>query len=87
MTSLTTMHLFRHCRPAITNISVTRTPQAVQHRWSSARGGGSSTISDEELQKARAWLAALHAEVIPLKTISELSFSRSSGPGGQNVNK
>lgn len=81
------MQLFRHCcRPAITLIPVTSTPQAVQLRWSSARSG-STTVSDEELQKARAWLAALHAEVIPLKTIGELSFSRSSGPGGQNVNK
>ncbi|KAF1362320.1 peptidyl-tRNA hydrolase domain-containing protein [Lizonia empirigonia] len=81
------MQLFRHCcRPAITLIPVTSTPQAVQLRWSSARSG-STTVSHEELQKARAWLAALHAEVIPLKTIGELSFSRSSGPGGQNVNK
>lgn len=79
------MQLLRY-RPAIAIITGTRTPQAVQHRWSSARDG-SSNVSEEELQKARAWLAALHAEVIPLKTIGELSFSRSSGPGGQNVNK
>ncbi|KAJ4344987.1 hypothetical protein N0V95_006024 [Ascochyta clinopodiicola] len=81
---------FFRCRPGVTLIAVTRTPQAVQPRWLSARGGNSSsssTATDEELQKARAWLAALHADVIPLKTIGELSFSRSSGPGGQNVNK
>jgi peptidyl-tRNA hydrolase ICT1 len=68
----------------------------VQRRWSSVRSGSSSSSSsssinsnatDEELQQARTWLAALHAEVLPLKTIGELSFSRSSGPGGQNVNK
>jgi peptidyl-tRNA hydrolase ICT1 len=59
----------------------------VQPRWSSSRSGHGSSVDEEELQKARAWLAALHAEVIPLKTIGELSFSRSSGPGGQNVNK
>ncbi|KAH7401374.1 hypothetical protein BKA66DRAFT_390446, partial [Pyrenochaeta sp. MPI-SDFR-AT-0127] len=45
------------------------------------------SASDEELQTARTWLAKLHAEAIPLKSIGELSFSRSSGPGGQNVNK
>lgn len=80
------MQLFR-CRPALTLISVKRAPQAVQQCFFSTRRDGSSTVSDEELHKARAWLAALHAEVIPLKTIGELSFSRSSGPGGQNVNK
>lgn len=42
--------------------------------------------SPEELRAARKWLAQLHAETIP-KSIGELSFSRSSGPGGQNVNK
>jgi peptidyl-tRNA hydrolase ICT1 len=47
----------------------------------------SSSTSDEDLQAARSWLANLHAEAIPLKSIGELSFSRSSGPGGQNVNK
>ncbi|KAI4697356.1 uncharacterized protein J4E84_000485 [Alternaria hordeiaustralica] len=41
----------------------------------------------DEVQAARAWLAELHAETIPFKSIGELSFSRSSGPGGQNVNK
>ena len=85
------MQPFRYCRPAsIPLIPVRRTPQVVQHWWSSARSSSSNSnnnVSEEELQKARAWLAALHAEVIPLKTIGELSFSRSSGPGGQNVNK
>jgi hypothetical protein len=41
----------------------------------------------DELRVARAWLAALHAETLPLRSIGDLSFSRSSGPGGQNVNK
>ncbi|KAJ4341055.1 hypothetical protein N0V87_002096 [Didymella glomerata] len=80
------MQLFR-CRPALAIVTAARTPQAVRLRWASARSGNGSSVDEEELQKARAWLAALHAEAIPLKTIGELSFSRSSGPGGQNVNK
>lgn len=84
------------CRPALfATFAGARTPQALQLRWSSVRGGSGSgsgdgvsvTVDEEELQQARAWLAALHADAIPLKTIGELSFSRSSGPGGQNVNK
>ncbi|KIK58102.1 hypothetical protein GYMLUDRAFT_171801 [Collybiopsis luxurians FD-317 M1] len=35
---------------------------------------------------ARKWISQFEAESIP-KTLVELSFSRSSGPGGQNVNK
>ncbi|KAH6872622.1 peptidyl-tRNA hydrolase domain-containing protein [Alternaria rosae] len=49
--------------------------------------GHSSSATGDEVQAARTWLAELHAEKIPLKSIGELSFSRSSGPGGQNVNK
>lgn len=55
----------------------------MQRALSSARDDS----TDEELRAARSWLAALDAEAIPLKSIGELSFSRSSGPGGQNVNK
>ncbi|KAI4634954.1 hypothetical protein J4E83_002276 [Alternaria metachromatica] len=49
--------------------------------------GHSGSATGDEVQAARAWLAELHAETIPFKSIGELSFSRSSGPGGQNVNK
>ncbi|KAF2641359.1 hypothetical protein P280DRAFT_373722, partial [Massarina eburnea CBS 473.64] len=45
-----------------------------------------AAASEEDLQAARTWLDQLHAETIP-RNIGELSFSRSSGPGGQNVNK
>ena len=59
---------------------------AVRHTHSPSRSTGGSA-SDDELKVARKWLAELHAEAIPLQSIGELSFSRSSGPGGQNVNK
>lgn len=58
----------------------------MQRSLSSARDS-SSHASDDDLRAARSWLAGLHAETIPFKSIGELSFSRSSGPGGQNVNK
>jgi peptidyl-tRNA hydrolase ICT1 len=70
-----------------TLISVTRAAPQVQRCLSSASARDSSSASDDDLKAARSWLAGLHAEAIPLKSIGELSFSRSSGPGGQNVNK
>ncbi|EEB96609.1 hypothetical protein MPER_04231, partial [Moniliophthora perniciosa FA553] len=40
----------------------------------------------EDSSKARAWINQFKDKSIP-RNIVELSFSRSSGPGGQNVNK
>ncbi|PYH43581.1 peptidyl-tRNA hydrolase domain protein [Aspergillus saccharolyticus JOP 1030-1] len=42
--------------------------------------------SEEELTAARQWLAGFGSNTIP-RDICEISFSRSGGPGGQNVNK
>lgn len=50
----------------------------------SRRAGGEA--SEEDIRAARRWLEKFDPETIP-KNICELSFSRSSGPGGQNVNK
>lgn len=41
---------------------------------------------EKEQRAARAWMTTFTPESIP-KSICEVSFSRSSGPGGQNVNK
>ena len=41
---------------------------------------------ESDLHEARQWLDAFDAESLP-KSICDISFSRSSGPGGQNVNK
>lgn len=45
-----------------------------------------SSASDQEIEQARKWLANFDADTIP-RSICDVSFSRSSGPGGQNVNK
>ncbi|KAB8071908.1 hypothetical protein BDV29DRAFT_11201 [Aspergillus leporis] len=42
--------------------------------------------SDEDLATARKWITGLNSKTIP-RDICEVSFSRSGGPGGQNVNK
>ena len=46
----------------------------------------SEDFSDQDHSDARKWLASLTANTIPQK-LGEVSFSKSSGPGGQNVNK
>ncbi|KAF2857817.1 peptidyl-tRNA hydrolase domain protein [Piedraia hortae CBS 480.64] len=42
--------------------------------------------TDEDLCAARHWFSAFNKDTIP-RRIGNLSFARSSGPGGQNVNK
>ncbi|KAK4891489.1 hypothetical protein LTR27_009984 [Elasticomyces elasticus] len=52
--------------------------------YAAARHGAST--DEAELDSARKWLAKLDPETIP-RGICDVTFSRSSGPGGQNVNK
>ena len=44
------------------------------------------TDDGEDHREARSWFAKFSTNTIP-KNIGEVTFSRSSGPGGQNVNK
>ncbi len=44
-------------------------------------------VDEDELRAARQWLAKLDADTIRNNATCDISFSRSSGPGGQNVNK
>lgn len=46
----------------------------------------STDFSDQDQSDARKWLASFTANTIPRK-LGEVSFSKSSGPGGQNANK
>ena len=45
-----------------------------------------STEAEADQKEARAWLSKFDVKSIP-KQACEITFSRSSGPGGQNVNK
>ncbi|KAJ5326770.1 Peptide chain release factor class I/class II [Penicillium brevicompactum] len=47
---------------------------------------GFASQTDQDVQVARDWLKTLNSKTVP-RHICEVSFSRSSGPGGQNVNK
>ena len=47
---------------------------------------GPADYTEEDLSAARKWLANLNPDTIP-SNLCEITFSRSSGPGGQNVNK
>lgn len=42
--------------------------------------------TEAEITSARQWLKTFDKSVIP-QTVGDVSYSRSSGPGGQNVNK
>ncbi|MCJ1309997.1 hypothetical protein MMC25_003658 [Agyrium rufum] len=44
------------------------------------------TLRQDEEDEARAWLNGYSSSTIP-RNLCETSFSRSSGPGGQNVNR
>jgi len=72
-------------RPVFSSLIAWRTPEHLTARRFAATRG-TDEANEEDLQEARKWLDSLHAETIP-KNICEMSFSRSSGPGGQNVNK
>lgn len=67
--------------------AITRTRPSAAVRLTRCFAAKRAGDADEaELSAARQWLQKLNPETIP-KDIGEVSFSRSSGPGGQNVNK
>ncbi|KAL1303140.1 hypothetical protein AAFC00_006572 [Neodothiora populina] len=55
-------------------------------RTYASRPAVTNDVNEEELDEARKWLSRFDAETIP-RSLCDVSFSRSSGPGGQNVNK
>ncbi|KKK18460.1 hypothetical protein P175DRAFT_0535761 [Aspergillus ochraceoroseus IBT 24754] len=70
------------CNPTVTTIgrSFASRPAAV------STTGKDPEYSSDDLAVAREWLARFNSNPIP-RQIGEISFSRSGGPGGQNVNK
>lgn len=59
--------------------------------WRTARTFASrpnpSEANEEDIKAARHFLTTLDADTIRQNATCDISFSRSSGPGGQNVNK
>ncbi|KAK3117136.1 hypothetical protein LTR53_001793 [Teratosphaeriaceae sp. CCFEE 6253] len=70
------LDMLRHVRILSTSPRLTRAYAAGRH----------GATDEAELDAARKWLAKLDSETIP-RSICDVTFSRSSGPGGQNVNK
>lgn len=55
-------------------------------RGFSFRADNDEGPSEIDLKIARQWLSSYSPDTIP-RRICDIGFSRSSGPGGQNVNK
>ena len=72
-------------RPSAFQTSLSATVFTPARCFASKRAG--SGDDEAEIEAARKWLAKLDADTIRNNAVSDISFSRSSGPGGQNVNK
>lgn len=48
--------------------------------------GNMEGLTEDEVNIGREWLSRFNSSTLP-RDIGDISFSRSSGPGGQNVNK
>lgn len=71
---------------AATAVPMRRPVLQILHARLLASRRSATAASEEDLAAARKWLQKLDSETIP-PNIGDVSFSRSSGPGGQNVNK
>ncbi|MCJ1471299.1 hypothetical protein MMC07_009947 [Pseudocyphellaria aurata] len=67
---------------AASRLNLVRARSTVAHPLSKVP----ESFSDQDQADARKWLASFTADTIPRK-LGQVSFSKSSGPGGQNVNK
>lgn len=94
-----TMHTIRACtvrssmtwayaasRPSLASFAGPLVASPLRRSFATRRSDPHGTASQEDIKAARQWLDDLNPETIP-RTMCDVSFSRSSGPGGQNVNK
>lgn len=73
----------KHASRCLQAIGSTTFVPLTRCRFASRAG---TNYDEAELKAARQWLKDLNPETIPQK-LCEMSFSRSSGPGGQHVNR
>ncbi|KAK5173088.1 uncharacterized protein LTR77_003210 [Saxophila tyrrhenica] len=75
--------MLRYLRPlrSVTTPPTWRLVRSFAHR------GPTDGADEEDIKAARHFLANLDADTIRRNAPHDVSFSRSSGPGGQNVNK
>lgn len=72
-------------RPRLASIrSVHHVPVGIRHM--AFRPDEPQGPNEADMRAAREWLASFDSKTIP-KKLGDVSFSRSSGAGGQNVNK
>ncbi|KAL4884644.1 hypothetical protein BJY04DRAFT_215106 [Aspergillus karnatakaensis] len=69
--------MFRNLYPFI------RYSATIRRSFTSRRA---ADVSNDDVAAAREWLSKFNSTIIP-RHVGEISFSRSGGPGGQNVNK
>lgn len=88
-----TLDMYRNAKNATSPFLVASLSQkcsiclTTPRHFASKKGNATHAVWDEaELSKARNWLSKFNISSIP-RNICAISFSRSSGPGGQNVNK
>jgi protein subunit release factor B len=79
--------MFRHALESLSTLSLrTRSTSTKQVRQLFQRAGADEEDLEAEYAAARKWLSELNRETIPV-SFARISFARSSGAGGQHVNK
>jgi len=79
--------MFRHVVESIGTLSLrARSTSTKQARVLSQRTGAVEDDLEAEYAEARKWASELNKNTIPI-SLARVSFARSSGAGGQHVNK
>ncbi len=79
--------MFRHAMGSFGALSLrTRSTSTKQARELSYRIVAGDEGVEAEYAAARKWMSELNKDTVPM-SLARISFARSSGPGGQHVNK